>query len=237
VSPAGRDSVFVLLHSPLLGPTTWSPVVRELKRRGREAVTPSLAGMADAPAPHWGQVAEAVRAETERVKDPVLLGGHSAAGVLLPMIAGELTAEVVGLIFVDGFLPPTSGSTRLAPLALVDQLRGLASDRVLPPWWSWFGEETMRELVPNGSLRAVLEDEMPRLPLSYLEESVPVPDRWGERACAYLLFSPETQGESAADARRRGWPVTELRGAHHLAMVTEPTAVTDALLQLERELG
>jgi hypothetical protein len=182
-------------------------------------------------------VVEGVRAETERVKDPVLLGGHSAAGVLLPMIAGELTAEVAGQIFVDGFLPPTSGSTRLAPPALVEQLRGLASDGVLPPWWTWFGEETMRQLVPDGSLRAVLEEEMPRLALSYFESDVPVPDGWDERACAYLLFSPETQGESAADARRHGWPVAELAGVDHLAMVTEPIAVTDALLQLERELG
>jgi hypothetical protein len=30
--------VFVLIHSPLVGPTTWSPLAEELERRGREAV-------------------------------------------------------------------------------------------------------------------------------------------------------------------------------------------------------
>ena len=55
---------FALVHSPLVGPTTWSPVARELKRRGREAVVPSLLGVADAAAPQWRHVPDAVQATT-----------------------------------------------------------------------------------------------------------------------------------------------------------------------------
>jgi hypothetical protein len=95
----------------------------------------------------------------------------------------------------------------------------------------------MRQLVPDDRLRASLEDEMPRLPLSYFDASVPVPDGWNARPCAYLLLSGEAYGESAADARARGWPVAEIPGVQHLAMATKPIPVTDALLELERGLA
>jgi hypothetical protein len=104
---------------------------------------------------------------------------------------------------------------------------------VLPPWSSWFGEDAMRELVPDDHLRTTLEKEMPRLPLSYLDASMPIPDGWDARPCAYLLLTGESYAESAAAARRRGWPVAELSGVQHLAIATEPLAVTDAILELE----
>jgi hypothetical protein len=231
-----RDPVFVLIHSPLVGPTTWSPVARELERRGREAVVPSLLGVADAQAPQWRHALDAVGAATARIPSSLVLVGHSGGGLLLPTIADALTAEAAALVFVESFLPPLTGSLRLAPPGFMDQLGPLATGGVLPPWSRWFGTETMRELVPDDRLRTALEAEMPRLPLSYFDASVPLPDGWDGRPCAYLLFSGEHYGHSAADARDRGWPVTELSGARHLAIATEPVAVTDALLTLERTL-
>jgi hypothetical protein len=77
---------------------------------------------------------------------------------------------------------------------------------------------------------------MPRLPLSYFEASVPVPDSWNRRACAYLLLTAEPYGESAAEARSLGWPVREIHGVRHLAIATDVIPVTQALLDLEREL-
>jgi pimeloyl-ACP methyl ester carboxylesterase len=113
--PHGGDlPAFVLIHSPLVGPTTWSPAARELQRRRREAVVPSLLGVPDAPVPQWGHVLEAVQAATARIADPVVLVGHSGAGLLLPTLADRLSAEVAGMIFVDAFLPPARGSVPLA---------------------------------------------------------------------------------------------------------------------------
>ena len=48
----------------------------------------------------------------------------------------------------------------------MEQLRALASDGVLAPWSAWFGEDAMSDLVPDERVRAALEAEMPRLPLS-----------------------------------------------------------------------
>lgn len=221
-----RDPTFVLIHSPLVGPTTWSPVARELERRGRDVVVPPL--LAHVGTPQWHHAVEAVGTATASV----VLVGHSGAGLLLPAIAAALTPEVAALVFVDSFLPPPSGNVRLVPPEFMGELQALAENGVLPPWSSWFGERAMAELIPDDRLRAALVEEMPRLPLSYLAASLPVPAGWDTRPCAYILFDGEAYGEAAAEARARGWPVTELPGVQHLAIATEPGLITDALLKL-----
>ena len=232
-----REPAFVLVHSPLVGPTSWLPVAREVERRGRVAVVPSLLGVAEAPTPQWRHVPEAVRAATSHLREPIVLAGHSGAGLLLPAIADALAVEVAALVFVDSFLPPPGGTLELGPPAFIDQLRTLASDGVLAPWSSWFGEDAMRELVPDECLRAALEGEMPHLPLSYFEASVPLPEGWNRRPCGYLLLSAEPYGPSAAEARALGWPVREIHGAQHLAIATDPVPVTEALIDLEQLVG
>ena len=233
-----REPTFVLVHSPLVGPTSWLPVARQLGRRGRGAVVPSLLGVAEAPEPQWRHVPDAVRTATSEVRHRIVLVGHSGAGLLLPVIANALAVEVAALMFVDSLLPPPAGQLLLGRPAFMDQLRAMATDGVLPPWSRWFGTSAMRELVPDERLRADLEAEMPRLPLSYFEATVPLPDGWtNRRPCAYLLLSPTPYRQSAADARAHGWPVTEIHGVQHLAIATNATPVTQALLDLERFLS
>jgi pimeloyl-ACP methyl ester carboxylesterase len=229
--------MFVLVHSPLVGPTSWLPVAQELERRGRAAVVPSLLGVAEAAEPRWRHVANAVRSATSHLQQRIVLIGHSAAGLLLPVIADALSIDVAALVFVDSLLPPPAGRLLLGPPAFMDQLRAMATDGVLPPWSRWFGADAMREQVPDERLRADLEAEMPRLPLSYFEATVPLPDEWtSRRPCGYLLLSPTAYGQSAAEARAYGWPVIELDRVQHLAIATNPIPVTEALLELERSL-
>jgi pimeloyl-ACP methyl ester carboxylesterase len=236
VAPRGTDNVWVLIHSPLVGPTTWRAVARELERSDHRALVPSLLGVAHAPVPQWRHSLDAVRAATKGLEGPLVLVGHSGAGALLPPIAEAVPGDVAGLVFVDAALPPASGSAPLAPAEFMQQLRALVIEGVLPRWSRWFGEEGVLGLVRDEGLRAHLEQEMPRLPLSYFEASVPMPDGWDQGPCAYLLLSSDEDGKSAADARARGWPVAEIRDAHHLTLVTDPAAVSGALLRLEREI-
>ena len=60
----------------------------------------------------------------------------------------------------------------------------------------------MRELVPDEPARAALERELPFLPLSYFEESVPSPAGWDRVPCAYLLLS-DAYKDAASDAHGR----------------------------------
>lgn len=227
---------FVLVHSPLVGPSTWEPVARELARHDRAALIPSLLGVAHAPAPQWQYVSSVVSAATAHITRSVVLVGHSGAGPLLPTIADSMSCPVAATIFVDAFLPPATGTARLLPHELLDELRALARDGVLPPWSRWFGEESMRNLVPDHETRARLTGEMPRLPVSYFYGEPPLTEGWDRRPCAYVLLSQEPYGAAAADAKARGWPVIALRDAKHLHLVTDPAALTGALLDLERTL-
>ncbi len=194
--------VFLLIHSPLVGPSTWTPVARELERRGRQAVVPSLLGAATAPPPQWRYCIDAVRAATSTLSNQIVLVGHSGGGLLLPAIRGAVTTAVSRLIFVDSGVPASSGETPLVPPPLLAHLRTLAVDGTLPPWSAWWGDEAMRELVPDQAARAALERELPSLPLSYFEESVPSPAGWDRVPCAYLLLS-DAYRDAASDARAR----------------------------------
>ena len=237
MTPISSDApVFVLVHSPLVGPSTWQPVARELEANGRVALLPSLVGVAGAPAPQWQHVCRAVIASTAHLRAPVTLAGHSGAGLLLPTIADALSCPVAALLFVDTFLPPPTGTVALAPTEFLDDLRERARGGILPPWHRWFGENALRSLVPDDATRARLEAEMPRLPVSYFEDRPPVPERWDRRRCAYLLLSEEPYAAAATDAKARGWATAALPGAHHLSPVTDPQAVTSSLLALERAL-
>jgi hypothetical protein len=89
----------------------------------------------------------------------------------------------------------------------------------------------MQELVPDDEVRGALEAEMPRLPVAFLDMSVPVPAGWDRLQCAYVLLTRESYGESACHAHSRGWPTVKLGGGH-LATVNQPPAVADAILRL-----
>src|SRR4051812_48522726 len=58
-------TTFVLVHSPLVGPYTWAPVVVELRKRGFGAIAPALPDSRELSSPYWrghaGAVVEALR--------------------------------------------------------------------------------------------------------------------------------------------------------------------------------
>jgi pimeloyl-ACP methyl ester carboxylesterase len=223
--------VFVLVHSPLVGPSTWSPVARELERRHGHALVPALLGPGGVPPGHWRDCVEAARDAVRTLSEPVVLVGHSGGGLLLPVIADAVAAPVSGLIFVDSRVPASTGGTPLVRSSFVDRLRTLAVGGVVPPWSTWWGEDTMRDLVPDEALRTQLAREIPSLPLAYFAERIPSPVGWDRMPCSYLLLS-DAYRDAAAEARGRGWPVEEILGARHLHIAVAPEAVTDALIRL-----
>ncbi len=223
--------VFVLVHSPLVGPGTWSPVARELERRRHQAVVPSLLGPAGAPPRHWRDCVEAARDAVGTPSDPIVLVGHSGGGLLLPVIADAVAAPVSRLICVDSGVPASTGETPLVPPPFLDRLRPLAVGGMLPPWSTWWGEDELRGLVPDEALRAALAREMLSLPLAFFEQRVPSPAGWDRVPCAYLLIS-DAYREAATEAGERGWRVEEITGAQHLHIAVAPEAVTDVVIRL-----
>jgi hypothetical protein len=219
--------VFVLVHSPLVGPLTWSWVADDLRQRGHQVALPSLVPAASSGS--WEACVEAVVSHVPRDLEAVLVG-HSGAGPLLPVIAEALSRLPSRHVFVDAALPPEGGDAPLVPAEFLDALRTLAHDGILPRWSEWFAAGTMEGLIPDRSRREAVLAELPRLPLSYFENRVPVPDQRRTPPGAYVLLS-EPYRPAAEEAASRGWPVVEMLGAH-LDIVVRPARVADALLSL-----
>ena len=219
-------SSFILVHSPLVGPVTWTWVAEELRRGGNRVIVPSLKHAAVSG--RWeGCVDAAVRDARGEIG---LLVGHSGAGPLLPAIANRMDQPPRRLVFVDAAVPPVSGDAPLVPEEFLDSVRALAKNGRLPRWSEWFGPTALEELVPDPDRRAAVLADLPQLPLSYFDGRVPIPRDWASTAAAYVLLSDPYRSD-AAEAASRGWPVKELPGAH-LDIVTRPSHLSETLIEL-----
>lgn len=229
--------VFVLVHSPSVGPLTWTPVARQLQARGWQTVVPSLLGVADAGPPFWPRVVDNVGTATGRLAtdQPVLLVAHSNAGLFLPLLVTASPRPVLGCLFVDAALPATVGPTPVAPAELLALLQTKVTEGRLPPWTDWWDEADVAPMFRDRQTRAAVSAEQSRLPLAYYEQSVPVPAGWDDCPCGYLLFSPRYD-EEAADARNRGWLIEKLAG-QHLHQLVDPGAVADRVIAVAERLG
>ncbi|MCW2641212.1 MAG: alpha/beta hydrolase [Dactylosporangium sp.] len=173
----------------------------------------------------WPRVAETVGGAVEQLPadQPVVLVGHSNAGLFLPVIVEATTRPVAGCLFVDAALPSRSGPTSVARLNCWVSWRKVTGGR-LPQWTAWWDEADIAPMFPDPQTRVSVSTEQPRLPLSYYEQHVPVSEGWDKRSCGYLLFSPPYE-EAAQDARERGWDVDQVPG-RHLHQLVDPETVT-----------
>ena len=205
--------MYVVVHSPLLGPLSWAAVADRL-----DAAVPSIV---DLTPPYWRGIAERVAAA---VTEPAILVAHSNAGLFLPVIAEA--APVAGCVVVDGRLP---GYDR----RLHDFLRAMVGeDGRLPPWTDWWGDADLTPLFPDEKTREAVRAEAPRLPIGYFEEQIPVPPGWDTMPCGYLRFSDAYAAE-ADEAGRRGWAVGHLPG-EHLHQLVDPDAVAERIVAMTR---
>lgn len=225
----------VLVHSPLVGPSTWDLVVPLLTEHGYEVRVPDLTGTLKAGEPYCSrQIGLITGSALAGSGTPVVLIGHSGAGPLLAAAARRVR-QLAGFVFVDAGLP-IPGRTQLStmPPDLAEQLVQLADqDGWLPPWPQWWGADGLAELIGDPDLRGQFEAQCPKLPLAMFEEIQPDGDV--EAPAAYLRLSEAYDGQ-AARARELLWPLTEL-DSHHLAAVTEPGRVTAALVDLLDRIG
>ena len=226
---AETDPLLVLLPSPLLGAATWRPVADRLAARGWEVRCCPSPPTISTP----GDVLAAQRAVLP-VDRGLVLVAHSNAGLYVP----SLTAEpgVLAAVFVDAGLPAEQGAVPLAPESMRTFLSRIVDvEGMLPPWTEWWDPAAVDALFPDLASRRAVEQEQSRLPLSYFQERLPVPDGWTRTPCAYVAFG-DTYAEERGEAARRGWPVRTLPGGH-LHMLRDPDAVAGAVVDVLQELG
>ncbi len=217
---------FLLVHSPLVGPSTWAPVAAAAGSRGAVVHVPDLTAVTGSAPPFWEVL---VQWAVDAVVDPdgrVVVVGHSGAGVFLPAIGQRLGARLRALVFVDAQVPPRSGVHRTPP-ELERLLDEKTVDGVLLRWWDWWSADALEEAVPDSAVRTTLQADMPQLPRAFYEETVPVPDGWSGWPCGFVKLSDGYQA-AYLEAEGRGWPREAVDG-HHLSLVTESVLVLDAI--------
>lgn len=226
------EPVFVLVHSPLVGPVTWSLVAREMDERGVQAVIPEIRPV-DPGAQYWQQNVHDVARSVETISGDaaLIVVGHSGAGQLLPAIRGMLPHTVVGYVFVDAGIP-VDGLSRLDLMRLESTdfagrfQASLESGKRFPAWT----DDMLREIILDDRFRAeVLSDLRPQ-PLAFFDEPIPVFEGWPDAPCGYVHFTP-AYDVFAEHANARDWPYRRLDGGH-FHMLVDPQSVTDAILDV-----
>lgn len=164
------------------GPATWGGVADALSAAGHDVAIADLRAAAVTGDP-GAFIDSAVSSIPPAWSQPVVVG-HSGAGFFLPSIAERLDAS--RSVFVDAGLPPDRGPATPGG-DFVDHLRTLAVHGVLPRWSTWWGDETMRTLVPDVELCARVVAELPEVPLEFYERPVDLPAGWQQRPSSLIL--------------------------------------------------
>lgn len=226
-----NKTIYVLIHSPLVGTLTWTLVAEEMRQRGLRVILPTLNDAPDSEDAFWKQHAESVSQVLAGIhKDvSVTLIGHSGAGPLLPVIRGSIPNPVQAYVFVDAGLP-RDNATRLDLMKAEDADWATEFQNYLEgggrfPNWS---SDDLREILPDENLRNQLVADLHPRGLDFFSEPIPVFDGWPDASCAYISFSAPYQ-QARLEAQRMGWYTEEVdRG--HFHMLVDPPAVTELIL-------
>ena len=222
-------TTLLFVHSPVVGPTTWTGTAEVLRDSGFRCRVPDLTGVVST-GPFYPALAVAAAAAVDDDTDEVVVVGHSAAGALLPAVAEAIGDRTRAAVFVDAILPqPGRSWFDTAPRGQAAQLRGLAADGLLPPYDEWFPPGVLEELISDPAVRRRLLAEVPRLPIAYFDEPAP-PARFADSvSCAFVRLGAPFD-RAANKAERLGWWVAR-RDWDHLRMISAPDAVADVIAQ------
>jgi hypothetical protein len=227
-----KHNLFVLIHSPLVGPLTWSLVARALLQRGLETLVPNLEDSPDSKEPFWRQHAASVSQALAQIskETSLTLVAHSGAGPLLPAIRQLIPNSVNAYVFVDAGIPRNDAS-RLDLMKSEDPEWANDFQKDLErgehfPTWSF---DDLQEVIPDESLREQMVAELRPRGLDFFTEPIPVFAGWPDAPCAYIQFSPAYE-RPAAQARQAGWQVDALE-VGHFHMLVDPSRVTDMIIR------
>ena len=222
---------WVLIHSPLVGPLTWSLVADEMRQHGLDVLVPRLRDSPESKEPFWRQQACSAAEDLAEIPETasVALVAHSGAGPLLPAIRQSLRNPVHGYVFVDAGIP-RAGASRLDLMKSENPEWAAQFQQELEqggrfPTWSM---DDLQEIIPDEGLRRQMVAELHPRGLDFFTEPIPVFEGWPDAPFIYIQFSP-AYGIPAAQARQAGWPAYEM-DAGHFHMLVDARSVTDLII-------
>lgn len=231
---------FVLVHGHWHGAWAWSKVVPLLQQRGHHVLTPEL------PSDRQGfgaaANARAVLAEieahalvTNETPSRIILVGHSAGGLTIPLVARQ--HQVMHMIFLAAVLP-------LPQVSLAEQFRAEPGSEVAGFTW-WNRPDGLLEMPADVARRHFFHDcptgtaeeaiEKLRLQTSTtIDEPSPL-TRWPDTSADYIVclrdrvLDPAWQRRLAIE--RLGATPAEIDSGHSPAL-SSPHDLTELLIEL-----
>jgi len=239
-------STFVLVHGAWQSAGTWDLLVPLLEKHGHTVITPVLSGLGSdqnhlSPditlQQHVKDVSMQLSRSLSKSPDPVILVGHSYAGMIISGVAEANPSQLRRLIFIDAFIPEDGQSVLdLLPSATGDYFRGIARDH--GNGWRLPGGEGQLDLwgLKPGEARDFVRARLCDFSLRCFEEPLRLPaNRKNGIPATYLASVAEAYparpffAPFAAKARALRWEVTKLETGHD-SHVERPSEVANILL-------
>jgi pimeloyl-ACP methyl ester carboxylesterase len=234
---ADAPVTIVLVHGAFADASTWSGVSERLLPAGHHVIATAnpLRGLV----PDSAYLASLLN----QISGPVLLVGHSYAGCVIGEAAARVT-HVVGLVYVSAVMldegesqmtllgqypksaPLFGPSLRNTTYPLPDGKDG--EESIVDP--TMFPEIFCADLAP-AMQAALAGSQRPLASAAATEKATAAAWRtlptWAVFGTADRCLGAEALG---AMAKRAQAPITELQGGSHLALLSQPAAVTDVIL-------
>jgi pimeloyl-ACP methyl ester carboxylesterase len=237
-----QPSTFILVHGAWQSNGTWDLLTPLLEKHGHRVIRPVLSGLGTdqsrlSPDISLQQHIEDVLRALPGLAEPVILVGHSYAGMIISGVAERNPAQIRRLVFLDAFIPEDGQKVLdLLPAEICTYFRNAARDHgdgwrlpcgegQLDLWGLKPGEarDFVRARLCDFSLHCF--EELLRLPAN---RKAAIPTTFvssvAEQYPARPFFAP-----FAKKARVSGWEVVELETGHD-CHVERPREVADILL-------
>lgn len=235
-------STFILVHGAWQSTGTWDLLAPLLEKHGDRVITPVLTGLGTdqghlSPSITLQQHIEDISLQLSKLRDPVILVGHSYAGMIISGVVETNRTQVQRLVFLDAFIPENGQSVLdLLPPQIGSHFREVAREH--GDGWRLPGGEGQLDLwgLKPGEARDFVRARLCDFSLRCFEEPLRLPADWKASIPATFVagvadgyparpfFEP-----FAAKARASGWGVTELKTGHD-CHVECPSAVANILL-------
>lgn len=235
-------STFVLVHGAWQSNGTWDLLVPLLEQPGHRVLAPVLSGLGTdqgrlSPDITLGQHVEDVSRQLANLPDPVILVGHSYAGMIISGVAETNPTRIKRLVFVDAFIPENGKSVLdLLPAEMGARFRNIAREH--GDGWRLPGGEGQLDLwgLKPGEARDFVRARLCDFSLRCFEEPLCLPaNRKAGIPTTYVSCVAEGYPAKpffapfAAKARASGWEVAEVKTGHD-CHVERPGEVATILL-------
>lgn len=220
-------ATFVLVHGAWQDAGTWDILTPLLRQRGHRVIVPLLTGLGTHRTPLSPQVSlsqhiEDVAAVVAESAAPVVLAGHSYAGMIISGVAARAAAgQIDSLVYLDAFVPENGQCVLdLLPAAIGEHFRKVAAEE--GDGWRLPGGEAHLDLwgLAPGPARDFAKAHLCDFTLRCFEEKISLPARRQDFPSRFVscvahhypakpFFLP-----FAERARANGWRVFDIDSGH-----------------------